>query len=383
MNIGFNALGLKSKTGGVETYIYNMVKAILLNDSNNNYFLFVGKNTELIFKDLKFKNLKIITLPINTNNSILRILAENTLLNLFCIIHHLKLVHHFCNYIPRIFFTKSVVTIHDLGGFFYHEKYPEYNDMHNYYKYMKRELAYTLKKANQIIAISNFTKSEIMKYYPNTSENKIKVIGQSLDTRKTKNTNTTKTIQDLDINKPYLLSISVIRPHKNMEFLIKVFNILKQKYNIPHQLVIAGGIQLKTNSFIEAIKLSPFKDDIKYLGYIENDIMPILYKNADCFIFPSLYEGFGIPLLEAMEYEIPIVSSNAASLPEVGGDGCIYFNPYDSNETSEIIYKVISDDNLKESIKHNKINRNHYYSWAKIGKEMVNMFYQTKKLSEE
>lgn len=374
MNIGFNALGLKSKTGGVETYIYNMVKTILLNDSNNNYFLFVGKNTELIFKDLKFKNLKIITLPINTNNSILRILAENTLLNLFCIIHHLKLVHHFCNYIPRIFFTKSVVTIHDLGGFFYHEKYPEYNDMHNYYKYMKRELAYTLKKANQIIAISNFTKSEIMKYYPNTSENKIKVIGQSLDTRKTKNTNTTKTIQDLDINKPYLLSISVIRPHKNMEFLIKVFNILKQKYNIPHQLVIAGGIQLKTNSFIEAIKLSPFKDDIKYLGYIENDIMPILYKNADCFIFPSLYEGFGIPLLEAMEYEIPIVSSNAASLPEVGGDGCVYFNPYDISEASEIIYKILSDTSLKKIIKYNQMKRLQYYSWDNIAKNLVKKY---------
>lgn len=374
MNIGFNALGLKSKTGGVETYIYNMVKTILLNDSNNNYFLFVGKNTELIFKDLKFKNLKIITLPINTNNSILRILAENTLLNLFCIIHHLKLVHHFCNYIPRIFFTKSVVTIHDLGGFFYHEKYPEYNDMHNYYKYMKRELAYTLKKANQIIAISNFTKSEIMKYYPNTSENKIKVIGQSLDTRKTKNTNTTKTIQDLDINKPYLLSISVIRPHKNMEFLIKVFNILKQKYNIPHQLVIAGGIQLKTNSFIEAIKLSPFKDDIKYLGYIENDIMPILYKNADCFIFPSLYEGFGIPLLEAMEYEIPIVSSNAASLPEVGGDGCVYFNPYDISETSEIIYKILSDNNLKiNAIKQQK-KQLELFNWQKVAKKLLNVF---------
>ena len=267
-----------------------------------------------------------------------------------------------------------MVTIHDLGGFFYHEKYPEYNDMHNYYKYMKKELAYTLKKANQVIAISNFTKSEIIKYYPKTSENKIKVIGQSLDTRKTKNTNTTKTIQDLDINKPYLLSISVIRPHKNLEFLIKVFNILKQKYNIPHKLIIAGGIQLKTNSFIEAIRLSPFKDDIKYLGYIENDIMPILYKNTDCFIFPSLYEGFGIPILEAMEYEIPIVSSNAASLPEVGGDGCIYFNPYDSNEASEMIYKILSDNNLKiNAIKQQK-KQLELFNWQKVAKKLLNVF---------
>ena len=374
MKIGLNALGLKSKTGGVETYIYNMIKAILLNDNQNEYFLFIGKNTQEIFKDLNFKNLKIITLPINTNNSIIRIFAENSLLNLYCLWLNLKLVHHFCNYIPRIFITKSIVTVHDLGGFFYHENYPEYKEMHKYYKYMKKELAYTLKKAYKIIAISNFTKSEILKYYPQINAEKIDVIGQSLDTRKDKTTVSNINLKQLEIDKPYILSVSVIRPHKNMTILIDIFNKIKEKYRIPHMLVIAGGIQLKTNDFIEAINTSPYKKDIKYLGYVENDVLPVLYKNTNCFIFPSLYEGFGIPLLEAMEYHIPILSSDCASLPEVGGKGCIYFNPYDMNDAVEKLYKVLFNiESIKSLINFQKAQLD-YFNWDKVEQKVINLY---------
>ena len=374
MKIGLNALGLKSKTGGVETYIYNIVKAILLNDTNNYYYLFVGKNTEQIFKDLTFKNLKIIVFPINTNNSILRIITENSLLNFYCLLLGLNLVHHFCNYIPRIFFTKSIVTVHDLGGFFYHEKYPEYKDMHKYYKYMKKELAHTLKKAYRVIAISDFTKSEILKYYPKINPEKIVVIGQSLDTRKDKTMVSNIDLKQLEIDKPYILSVSVIRPHKNMTILIEIFNKIKEKYKIPHTLVIAGGIQLKTNDFLEAINTSPYKQDIKYLGYVNNDVLPVLYKDTSCFVFPSLYEGFGIPLLEAMEYHIPILSSNYASLPEVGGKGCIYFNPTLIEDAVEKLYKILFNiESIKSLISFQKEQLN-YFNWNKVAQNIINLY---------
>lgn len=374
MRIGLNALGLKNKTGGVETYIYNIVKAILLNDNNNYYYLFVGKNTQKIFKDLNFKNLKIIVLPINTNNSIVRVIAENSLLNLYCLWFNIKLVHHFCNYIPRIFYTKSIVTIHDLGGFFYHEKYPEYEDMHKYYDYMKKELAYTLKKAYRVIAISNFTKSEILKYYPQINAEKIDVIGQSLDTRKNKEIVSNIDLKQLEIDKPYILSVSVIRPHKNMTILIEMFNKIKEKYGIPHLLVIAGGIQLKTNDFIEAINTSPYKKDIKYLGYVNNDVLPVLYKNTSCFVFPSLYEGFGIPLLEAMEYHIPILSSNCASLPEVGGDGCLYFKPEEILHTVEQLYQILIDKNIGLKFFGKQKKQLEIFNWNNIAEEILKTY---------
>lgn len=373
MRIGLNALGLKNKTGGVETYIYNLVKTILDNDSQNMYFLFIGKNTKDVFSDLqKYHNLKIIVYPVNTNNSVCRVIFENSLLNLGCLRHKIQLVHHFCNYIPRIFFTKSIVTVHDLGGFFYHENYPDYKEMINYYKYMKKQLAYTFKKAVKIISISEFTKSEILKYYPNLDTNKIAVIGESFDMRKSKKISKSIKLEDFDISKPYLLLVSIIRPHKNIDFIISVFNKLKSKYNIPHQLVIAGSVQLKSDTFLNALDNSPYKDDIKYLGYVSNDILPMLYKNASCYIFPSLYEGFGIPLLEAMEYNIPVISSNQASLPEVGGDACVYFNPYDVDNTVEVINNVLSQSNNLLSDEQKK--RLKYWNWDNIGNKFINLY---------
>ena len=246
--------------------------------------------------------------------------------------------------------------------------------MHKYYDYMKKELAYTLKKAYRVIAISNFTKSEILKYYPQINAEKIDVIGQSLDTRKNKEIVSNIDLKQLEIDKPYILSVSVIRPHKNMTILIEMFNKIKEKYGIPHLLVIAGGIQLKTNDFIEAINTSPYKKDIKYLGYVNNDVLPVLYKNTSCFVFPSLYEGFGIPLLEAMEYHIPILSSNCASLPEVGGDGCLYFKPEEILHTVEQLYQILIDKNIGLKFFGKQKKQLEIFNWNNIAEEILKTY---------
>ena len=135
-----------------------------------------------------------------------------------------------------------------------------------------------------------------------------------------------------------------------MDFLISVFNKLKSSYNIPHQLVITGSIQLQSDTFTEAINNSPFKNDIKYLGFVSNELLHTLYKNAACYIFPSLYEGFGVPLIEAMLYSIPVASSNQASLPEVGGEGCVYFNPLNVDDAANKIKELITNKNIMETI---------------------------------
>ena len=122
--IAFNALGLKSKTGGVESHIYNVIKYILAKDTETKYYLYIGENTKNVFKDLKsYKNLKIIVFPINTNNSTIRVITEHTLLAISLLLNRIDLVHHFCNYMPRICPTKSITTLHDLSGFFYNENF--------------------------------------------------------------------------------------------------------------------------------------------------------------------------------------------------------------------------------------------------------------------
>lgn len=374
MRIAFNALGLKNNTGGVEAHIYNLIENILIQDDRNKYFLFIGKNTQKVFENLKlFKNLKIIVFPINTNNSTIRVLAEHSILALSLIFYRINLIHHLCNYMPRICPAKSITTIHDLLGFFNHEHFEHTSQMERYYKYAKKAIKYTLKKSSKIIVISEFTRSEVHKYY-DVDDSKMVTIGMSLDSRKQKFEPNGQRLAELGISSPYLLSVSVVRPHKNYAFLVKVFNYLKEKYKIPHQLVIVGGIQVNAQNFIDEIKDSSYKNDIKYLGYVTNEDLASLYKYAGIYVTTSLYEGFGMPLMEAMIYNLPIASSNTASLPEVGGEGAIYFNPYDVKNAGEIIYKLISNDELQKKIKSKQQERLDFYSWDKVAKKMISEY---------
>ena len=380
-NIALNGLALKTNLGGIESSYFNTVKFLTLGNPNNNYYLYIGKNSTKIFESLKkLQNLKIIVYPIDSNNSPLRVFTEHTLLFLGLIKNRIDIVHHLCNYMPRFNPCKTITTVHDLAGFFYHENFPPTKMMERFYKHMKSETGFTIKYCNRIIAISEFTKSKILKYYPYADLKKITIIGQSLDSRKEFGRIKKEYLLDLNIKKPYLFSSSIVRPHKNYEFLIKTFNNLKEKYDIPHQLVIAGGMgnemkQRRENLFLSEIERSPYNNDIKYLGYTDNKYMSTLYNYADLYITPSIYEGFGMTVLEAMKYGVPIACSNAASLPEVGGDGCIYFDPFDIEDASEKIYSLLNNKELQNKIKSHQKERLELFSWENIAKQ-INTLYQ-------
>ena len=378
--IAFNALGMKKNTGGVESYIYGVIKSILDIDSDNQYYIFAGKSTAYVFDSLRgYKNLKIIVYPIDTNNSKIRVITEHTLMALGIIRHRIDLVHHMINYMPRFCPTKSVTTIHDLSGFYFYENLPHTRVMTYYYNHLKPNVEYTLSHSKKIIVYSEFTRSEIHKYYDNVDDSKIVTTGISIDVRKNIDEENSNIISDKKIEKPYILSVSIIRPHKNFPFLVRAFNIMKEKYKVPHKLIICGGMGLEMkgmekNDFLDEIENSPFKNDIKYLGYTKNEDLNELFKNTDLYVTPSKYEGFGMTLIEAMTYNLPIVSSNAASLPEVGGEGCAYFNPDDENDAAEVMYKVISDKDFQKEMLSKQKERLEHYSWNKLAKQITGVY---------
>ena len=378
--IGINALGFKNEAGGPQSSIYNTVKYLLMNDNENKYFLFVAKNNEYIFEDLKqYSNLKVIVYPINSNNSTIRVIAEHTFLVFGIIRHRIQLMHHNFNYMPRFCPTKSITTLHDLSGFFFYENLPHTKVMTKYYNYLKNNMAYTFKHAKKIIVISEFTRSQVHKYYDGISDDLMITIPQSLDSRKNTAIPNENVLEKFNIRKPYMLSVSVVRPHKNYPFLIKIFNSLKEKYNIPHQLVISGkmGVEmqgLEKNDFLYELENSPYKNDIKYLGFTSSEDLAGLYTNADIYVTTTLYEGFGATLMEAMQYNLPIACSNVASLPEVGGKGCIYFDPYNVDDACEKIYSLIANKDFQEEIKSHQKERLEYYSWDNIAKAIINVY---------
>jgi glycosyltransferase involved in cell wall biosynthesis len=370
--IAFNAFG--RNLGGVESYIYNQIKAILSLDKTNSYYLFVSNDKKYIYEDLlKFENFKIISYNINSSNPFVRVFCENTMMPFDLIKHKIDLIHNLCGYVPYVLPCKSVVTIHDIAAFYYHDNMPEYKETRLSYRYFKRVVSHIARKANKITAISEFTKQQLIEKFQ-IDNDKIDVVPLSYDTRKDKISINQDVLGKFNISKPYILSVSVIRPHKNFDFLVRVFNKLKSEFNSPHQLVIVGGVHFGVEKFLKEIDKSPFKKDILYLGNLKAEELASIYNFADIFVFPSLYEGFGIPLLEAMRFNVPVISSNAASLTEVGGDTCLYFDPQDETDACDKILTVLKDETVRNNLLSNQQARLVLYSWESAANKLLSIY---------
>lgn len=199
------------------------------------------------------------------------------------------------------------------------------------------------KKAAKVICVSHFTKHELIKY-TGIEEKKIQVIYNGLDSswygvRKQKNPET----------KPFILYVGNVKPHKNLKTLVQAFLNIHEK--IPHNLVLVGekeGFITRDKQIDNLVSRAP--DRIRFTGFISDEKLKQYYAHAELMVFPSLYEGFGYPPLEAMACGSPVIASNAASIPEICEDAAEYFEPMDTNELTYKIEKVLFDNELKKEL---------------------------------
>ncbi len=179
---------------------------------------------------------------------------------------------------------------------------------------------------------------------------------------------------DYDFSKPYLLFVSTLEPRKNIITLIEAFNFLKQKYKIEHQLVLIGQKGWAYKPILAAIETSPWKHHIHQLDYLPDQLLAWFYSKADVFVYPSYYEGFGLPVLEAMTWGTPVVTSNTASLPEVAGDAALMIDPYDPTQVVDAILKVIGDSQLRQELIQKGKERAKLFSWKKTAEETLKAY---------
>jgi glycosyltransferase involved in cell wall biosynthesis len=170
------------------------------------------------------------------------------------------------------------------------------------------------------------------------------------------------------------LLVSTLEPRKNIINAIKAFNYLKNTEKIEHQLVIIGQKGWQYKPILAAIANSPWQKDIHYLGYLSDRQVAYFYSQAEVFVYPSYYEGFGLPVLEAMSLGAPVVTSNTSSLPEVAGDAALLIDPRDPIQLAEAILKVISDSQLRHLMVKKGKERAKLFSWEKTAKETINAY---------
>lgn len=264
--------------------------------------------------------------------------------------------------------TKKAVMIHDMTPILFPEFHIKKSTVIH-----KIFLKNILKKADLIITASQNTKKDILKY--SRTEAKISIIPLGMDhLRKSKglnlNSNSTK-LKNLPGNNPYLLYLGTIEPRKNLEMLINIFTELKNSHKIPHKLIIAGETGWKAKKIIKKAKQNK---DIVLTGYLTEKQKTNIYKNADIFIYPSVYEGFGLPPLEAMSYGIPVICSNNSSLKEIFSNNALLFDSENPKELKTQILKLLKNRSLHKSLSTSGKAFAKQFTWEKTAKETLKAF---------
>ena len=265
----------------------------------------------------------------------------------------------------------KVITLYDLTFL----RYPEYVDqvVAKYAQRVKQCLQWT----DLVITISQSTKQDVINYLQ-ISPDKIHVT--PLASRYHPNYLSLEIQEKLkrsceyDFSVPYILFVSTIEPRKNITALINAFNYLKQKYKIEHNLVLIGKKGWRYEPIFQGIAESSYQKNIYHLDYLSDDLVALFYTLAEVFVYPSHYEGFGLPVLEAMNLGTPVIASNTSSLPEVVGDAGLLINPDETIELAEAIWQVLNNSHLQQDLTIKGQKRAQNFSWHKTAKETLKAY---------
>ncbi|MFA6423643.1 MAG: glycosyltransferase family 1 protein [Patescibacteria group bacterium] len=277
--------------------------------------------------------------------------------------------------IPIIAPKNSVVTLHDLGFKYYPELYTPFERFyHNWC------MNFSAKWAKKIIAISNFTKSDLIKNYPKIDANKISVIYHGYDKNLYRKLKPGEQ-ETPPIAEKYFFFIGRIEKKKNIVNLIEAFKLLSKEKDFNHKLVLAGSLGYGYDEIKEKIDNLPLKvkESIVELGYVKLEEVPRWLRNAEAFVFPSNFEGFGMPIIEAMACGTPVIASNTTSIPEVAANAAILINPQKPFELTAAMSKIIH--NSRERYKYINLGkeRAEEFDWDKCAHETLEVIKSTTK----
>lgn len=260
--------------------------------------------------------------------------------------------------------VKRITVIHDLTPILYPQFHPFLSRF-----LQKIFLPTIIKKAQLIITNSENTTKDILNTYPNTQ---IKTKGILLGKDAIFKPSIDGEILDkYKITTPYLLTVATLEPRKNLTTLLQAFTLFKKQKSSNTKLVLIGGEGWKNNQLKAAIDHHPFKNDIILTFYMERKDMPAIFTQCEIFIYPSIYEGFGLPLLEAMACGAACISANNSSLPEVGGDAVLYFQTMNPNDLMDKIEKIFTNQILKKELKVKGLHQAKKFSWEKYAHEFM------------
>ena len=235
---------------------------------------------------------------------------------------------------------------------------------------------YSVAKADCIVTLTEFMKRQIVSHF-SIPEQKVKVIPWGVDEQyfEHRGEEQIEAVKGkFSIRRPYLLSVGDLHPRKNQIALVRSYTKLRERYNIPFELVLVGKPFFKAKQISDCVQDSSARTSIKLLGYVEARDLPALYQGAAMFVFPSLHEGFGLPIHEAMASGIPVITSNRDTLPEVAGEAALYIDPLDEDDIVRTILRLLEDTTLREQLIKKGVQQARRFSWRETAEKTVEVY---------
>lgn len=364
MKIAFSARGLSIPSGGAHQFIRSLIPALARQKGSDELFIFYNRRKFLGLAPACSEIL------IEGNN---RLWWDFVLLPK--ILHKVKAdaVIFPKNIIPFFTSCSSYVVIHDLAYFDRQlNAYPLLDTI-----YMRSLIPQSVRRATGVFAVSESTKKDIIRYTKCDPKN-IVVTHEAADRIYCPIDDTSRlqrVKQKYNLPDNFIMYAGSLSPRKNVARLLKAFSSVCGK--LPHDLILTGSKSWKDASVYQTMRDLGLTDRIKQLGYVEHEDMPALYNLAGVYVYPSLYEGFGLPVVEAMQCGCPVVASNATSIPEVAGDAAILVDALDTPALADAIYRVLTDNKLREKLVCAGFQQARKFSWDRCANTMLKVIRQS------
>lgn len=368
MRIGIDARMYSTTFTGIGRYVLELVKHLTEIDKKNEYVLFMNRPEYDTYEPPNKRVRKVLVKAKHYS------IAEQTRYLFKLWGKRLDLMHFTHFNAPMLYRGKSVVTIHDLTlSFFPGKKMNSWSHRKAYELVLNR----SAKHATKIIAVSQHTKNDLLEV-TGVDSAKVEVIYEGVDEQfkpRPDKEAITDLIKKYGITRDYVLYTGVWRSHKNVVNLIKAFSYLRGDEGFEPQLVITGAEDPHYPEVKRTVKELGLEHDVIFPGLVPEDELVALYQAAHIYAFPSLYEGFGLPPLEAMRCGTPVVASNNSCIPEVcGEENALYFDPLDPEDMANTIRKLWLDEELHRELRERGLRHSRKFSWEKMAEETLKVY---------
>jgi glycosyltransferase involved in cell wall biosynthesis len=373
LRIGIDALSLRpGAIGGGEMYVRGLVEALARVDEENEYHLFATPRAAPLFAGLP-ERFRVVACPIPGGRAEVwaRLAWQWAVLGAQARRRRLDVVHFTSNLVPPRFPAPSVLTVHDFSSLFYRERLDV--PLRASLRLLDRERLRSIVRASRVAAISRFTADETRRRTAIDPARLSVVHSAHRPFAVPSAGEARRTVARHGVEGPFLLSVATLNHHKNLARLLEAYARLGEgARGMP--LVLVGRAGTASGVLRAELERLGIAARVALPGYVSDDDLPAFYRAASLYVFPSLYEGFGMPLLEAAACGTPVAAARAGSLPEIGGDAALYFDPWSVDDMARVLGELVASEPLRRELGERGRARAAQFGWDRTAREMASLY---------